>query len=616
MTRFALSSLCFLCALGALGVSNSVALADDAAPPNLADLRSAHTDGLPYVALWPVDGFTAAWHAEQLAAGRRVMPSVRVTDPDYWQANAPQSLDAVALGKIAAANVPVVLRTNNIRDAIAKSKRNRSKDPAIAATQGAVYSIKTDPAGRQYADQEPFCDCLAPPSIWRTEGEAWTKTAYFQRLQQLLPNPPALFLLENNEGCRYEQPTRYLVSGGVLKPAAGVQPVEAIRPYSERMANWIAAQPADAVTPDAITAQIKSGIQTQYAAFYDGFASGLPSSLSRGDRLRTAGYGGMVLTNVMVEWPWTGGYSAATLRYDAISPNWYLNAPSLGDFTNCRLACVTNAIPAWEQAEARNPNAWRELSIQITDGAALAGALAGKHKPISPELWSGYCEYLLWAMQSADHRSCVLRHYEGAATRPEAKLFFKETARLKGAALAKAQAGNAAAAERLAQAGANDLAGVTIGDYVLAEEAAASRICENPTLREFWTKGAPVTTQVKPPTDIQQAALKWPAYPLAGEGDHRGRLLPCDANDPPENWRYVIDKQNYTGAVKVWSCAAKHPDGRVLVYAFTACEVGKVAVTLPEIAEPVTVDLTGKSSVYTLIRRDGGNIVGEAVSPR
>lgn len=561
---------------------------------NLSDLRNAHDQGLPYVALWPVDGFTLAWHADRLDAGKRIMPSVRLPDPEYWQANAPQSLDAVALGIIDGANVPIVLRTNNIRDAIAKSKRNRSTDPAVAATQGAVYSIETSATGQKTADQEPFCDCVAPPEFWRGEGAAWTKTPYFQRLQQLLPNPPALFLLENNEGCHYEQRVRYLLAAPKWdQPSPGLQPVETIRRYSARMADWLAAQPAGSVAPEALTDLIRGGMQTQYAAFYDGFAGDNRSNLL------TAGYGGIVLTNLMTEYPWSGAYAAATLRYDAMSPNWYLNGPSLGDFTNCRGACVTNPVPAWEQAEARNPNAWRELSIQLTDGAALAGALAGTHQPISPALWQGYCEWLLWSMQSADHRPCVLRHYESAATRPDTKLFFRDVSRLSGAALEKATAANQAASARLTQAGATALADVTVGDYVLAEAAACDRICENPTLRDFWLNGKPIVTDIKPPTDIQQEALRWPVYPLPGTPDNRGRLLPCDANDPPENWRYRINSQSYTGSVKVWACASKHSDGRILVYAWTACALGKATVTVPGIGE-VPIDLTGKSSAYVI----------------
>jgi hypothetical protein len=313
----------------------------------------------------------------------------------------------------------------------------------------------------------------------------------------------------------------------------------------------------------------------QYNAFYTEFDK----------NALTAGYGGMVLTNLLVEFPWTGSYSQALLRYDAMSPNWYVNSPQFGDFTNCRLSCVTNAIPAWEQAEAVNPKSWRELSVQITDGAALAGALAGKHKPISPDLWGGYCEYLLWAMQSADHRACVLRHYEGAFTKPGYPFVGKL---------------NQDACDKL---GIPEFKALTIGDYVAAEESAASRICENPTLREFWTQGTPVVTAIRPPTDIQQRALKWPAYPVEGDTDNRGRLLPCDANDPPETWRYVIDGQSYTGSVKVWACASQHPDGRLLVYCWTACDVGTITLDVPLGGGQVShcvIDLTGKSSAYAV----------------
>lgn len=566
-----------------------------ATPDNLTDLRNAHSDGLPYVALWPVDGFTAAWHADQLAAGKRIMPSVRLPDPDYWQANAPERLDAIALGKIAAANVPVVLRTNNIRDAIAKSKRNRSTDPAVAATQGAVYSIETDANGVKTAYQEPFCDCLATSAFWQNEGSLWGMTPYFQKLKEFVPTPPELFILENNEGCAYEQLWKYLIYGGALKPPAGVQPIDTIGQCSWRMANWIQSQTGGTVTPDVVTRQIQSAMVRQYNAFYDGFLMRCQPVTP----LKTAGYGGMVLTNVMVEWPWTGGYSAATNRYDAISPSWYFNSPTFGDFTNCRLACVTNAVPAWEQTEYHNDSSWRELSIQITDGAALEGALDGKHKAITPELWGGYCEYLLWAMQSSDHTAVVLRHYEGSFTPPTKLVFMQDTSKLTGDALAKAQTANLVMSANLVKAGVPQLATATIGDYVLAEESACSNICETAILRDFWTKGTPIVTAIKPPTDIAQAALKWPAYPLADDADNRGRLLPCDANDPPENWRYIIDGQSYTGTVKVWACASKHADGRVLVYAWTPCQLGVVNVTVPGVGS-VPIDLTGKQSAYAI----------------
>ncbi|HTI49302.1 MAG TPA: hypothetical protein VL475_00070, partial [Planctomycetaceae bacterium] len=238
-----------------------------------------------------------------------------------------------------------------------------------------------------------------------------------------------------------------------------------------------------------------------------------------------------------------------------------------------------------------------------------------KHLPITPARWGGFCEWLLWAMQSPNHRACVLRHYEGAATQPGGKMFLIDTARLKGEALAKAKARNAEAPAQLAAVGAGDLLHITYGDYVEAEAGACDRICSTELLREFWLHGAPIVTGDRIPTDIQQRALRWPVYPREGTPDNRGRLLACSVNDPSSQWKYITDKQSYTGTVKVWACATKHADGRILIYAWTACELGAVEVAVPGLPKPVPINLAGRSSAYTLVRPDSGTFVSEDVTP-
>lgn len=561
---------------------------------NLQDLRDAHVKGLPYNAVWCVDGFTADWHAQQLAKGHRCLPSIRLPDPDMWQSIAVGTgngcIDsyAASLTAIGNAQVPLCLRGNNIRDSIAKSPRWRFTSLADVQSKGAsIYVLNPDGTPNQQA----ACDSLGPVATWAAEGHNWASTKWLARLQAYVPNPTRIIVLDNNEGAGYELYAKYVVpSGSLFKPPTVMQPVSTIAMFSQRMADYVAANPT--ITPAQLSGLTLAGMVTQYNAFYNALRLGTQASWQV--PWLSGGYGGISADNVWASYPWVPLISNDQQRYDASSPKWYLAASTanFGDpkgqngFTEIRHSNFLNLISMFEQSEASNPDAYREISLSINNGVLLQGAALGKCEVITPVRWGGYVEMIAWCLKSPNKRALGIRHYSGAWTLPTAPMF---------------QAADAALA--------GDCASATIGDYVEAEQKAVDRILNSDLLRQFWTDGTPVLNPVgRVASDMMGDSNRWPPYPPVFP-DRRYRLLAVDVNDPAWTYNQTI----YGGQIRVYAVAYRIGD-RALLYCWTPCKLGVVNVTLPGFGV-IPVDLTGRSSAYELARPNPSVFIYEDVTP-
>jgi hypothetical protein len=134
---------------------------------------------------------------------------------------------------------------------------------------------------------------------------------------------------------------------------------------------------------------------------------------------------------------------------------------------------------AWEWNEARNPNAYRIIFINLDGEAALKGAQQGKHQVISPEIWGAMVAWLAWTNR-ANGVPLMLNQWTRNAVKPT-DLFFNTT-----------QQGV------LAGLGRSDLATATQADYHIAAAKALNPILDSPVIRKFWEEGTPLPASPMP----------------------------------------------------------------------------------------------------------------------
>jgi hypothetical protein len=179
-------------------------------------------------------------------------------------------------------------------------------------------------------------------------------------------------------------------------------------------------------------------------------------------------------------------------------------------------------------------------------------------------------EWVLWTNKSDAGRPVVLHWWIGSTSKPT-DLFWVSYDESKPPKIARDLRGQVDPG----------IANATKGDYAVSTVAAADRICNSPTLREFWRSGRTILVDTQ-------------VYP---------RLLDCDANTPRSKWFDTNGKALPNAAIKVWSIAVKLSD-RALVYCWTPCKLGVVKVYVPGFGD-VQVNLTNRSSAYMIATPSG-----------
>lgn len=524
--------------------------------------------GLPCAAEWNVKGFAPSWHAQQVRAGHRFLPSVFLPQSD--EASDPKAFDRYVdfepLKYLSVQQSPICLRMANIGQAfydlpayrVPVKLENLARSPL-------VWSLKGDKL-----DDQRQTDTFASAGFWGIEGTALAKTQYMLRLTGAIYSPPWISLLENNEAA-YDKPDWYFENPNV--PKLEYKQPDAVDALSVRARKRLSLliDPVDFIT------EMAERRAEQYAAFYAAFERELPEQWQ--NRTRTVCY-----YKPDLRYPLTTrgdikriGYFPELLRADGASIDNYVALNQAHDFTSPDHLKISNMIPAWDRQRQRNPRAYRELSLALGSKAAIQGAIEGRHEPISPALFECYVHWLLWTIHDPGV-PVILRHWCGSSVRPTDP-FFPDDLRQQYPALT---------------------CDATTEEYIAPIMRAVDRICDDATLREFWLRGRPITLVGRSlPTDSLRRAAGLPPYPDPHGTDSRRRHLRCNVNGSESEWSWDAGRQRFNGTVRVWAVATKFGDD-YLLYAWTPCKLeGKVTIEIPDCGT-VQIDAPKPSGYWLL----------------
>lgn len=526
------------------------------APTNIDDLRNWQTLGLPLAAEWNVTGYGLQYHVDQVRAGHRFLPSVKVPATVDSLNNAKRvsgylTLSADGWNFLTANDLPICLRTDNINGVFVLPAYNLPKISANIPKSPRVWTLK----GTTLSDTQ-IVDCLGPPSIWNHEGQLWGASLLLKNLQAKHPNPAWVVFIENNEG-PYDTTPRYRdKTTGEWLPASTLQTLS-LR-MRDRVAELKTSDPD--TKPPEFQAEYNTRRGGQYHAFYAGFESQLSDSWQ--GKAITSAYRGLDTAYQGKPGDNFGNtiYCPALLSYDAGSQPLYAVGNTLSDFTSLDQVQVLNLIPAWEDARVRNPKSYRELSLSINQKAILAGALAGRHEVMTPARYQGWVQWLLWTLRDPG-APMLLRRFSGASQHPTTPLF------------------TTADYATLDAHQASELKSATDETYLQAIIASVDRVCTDATLRSFWLGGQAVVVpglghpmKQTNPTNV---------YPHATDPDYRWRFLECSTNPPRAQWKVVSGEINEK--IKVWAVATRLGD-KALIYAWSPCTLsGNITVTVPDL---------------------------------
>lgn len=553
-------------------------------PSSFDDLRDWHTLGLPMAAEWNTVGFVWQYHVAQVRAGHRFLPSISMPY-NVAQSNNEKVVNATL--KLADADwdflrenrIPICLRTQNITSAFLLPPYRLPIATSSIPKSPLVWSLK----GTTLND-ESLIDVLGPPANWTKEGRLWGTSLLLKRLQVKHAAPAYIVFLENNEG-PYDSLGRYLqVEADILSPEGHLArtwlPLSTLKTRSLRMHDRVVqlqkANPA--ASPDDFIAEFWNRRRAHYAAFYSAFEKQLSPSWK--SKTYTAGYRVMdpPRNAKVVRSADQIGYAPQLAYFDAGSEPIYCTSASRGDFTSPEHLDILNLIPAWEAARARNPQAYRELSLYISNGGILAGPKSGRHEIMTPARYEGFVQWLLWSIHDPGI-PVLLRHWCSAGEKPGDLLFDRD----QYATLNSLHAGT--------------LKTATGDTYLTPLIASVDRVCGNATLRNFWLRGKPVIVPGLGHPSKQVPTL-FP-YPRAGDPDNRWRLLECSANTPRADWK-IVDGE-VTETIRVWAVATQLEDS-ALVFAWSPCALtGTVQIAVPEFGA-ITVAAPHPWSYWTVKR--------------
>ncbi|MSR59211.1 MAG: hypothetical protein EXS05_16470 [Planctomycetaceae bacterium] len=540
-------------------------------PTNQNDLRDWHRQGLPLVADWNTTGYTPTWHIDQVRKGHRFLPSfslpfltaLETNGSANWPANVDLLLAISASDQalLRNGNLPICLRTKNLCSPFTF--------PAYRLPM-VVKNIPLSPLvwfiNQGILDDAPTADVLGPPSIWASEGKAWGKSLFMQRIQAMLPNPEYVIFLENNEAAT-DDLGRYTMQvkgkDGLGLPRFAWLPDDVLGTRSLRMRDHV--RP---VNPTDFLPEYWALRGAQYRALYDAFEAGLTEAWQ--GRTYTAAYGAMdnLVTAAPAQRFGELGYAPELTFRDAGSPSYYIDAKRYGDFTSLNHVDVLNYIPAWEEARRRNPKSYREVSLNISDGSCFQGAQTLKHEVMTPSRYEGHIQWLLWSIHDPGV-PVLLRHFSGSTVLPSTPMFRADQQKIL----------NGLGADGIAIKAATNVY------YVNPITSAVDRICTEPTLRKFWLNGSPVVVPGLGHPSKQLNSTTIAPYPQPGSPDNRWRVLDVNTNPLRSSWQVV--KGKITVPIKVWAVATRLND-EVLLYLWSPCKLtGNVTVTVPDLGTAV-----------------------------
>ncbi len=531
---------------------------------SLSDLRRLHIDGGIASSEWntasplqfvdPSVSFDFNWHVRQTQAGRRFLPSIflptydpTVDDPlkAGCVANVLAKPNAANLKWLSDNNLPLCLRHNNIPDAMVKAG-GRYRLPLTEANR-----LKSALVWRQFngaLDDTPQADPWGPVSNWQNEGTLQGASAYVRALQTYCPNPAFIEFASNNEQVFFDQIWN-LCSVGIRNAATNTYPdakwlpPDKMAAISLRHRDWVSQNPALSPYDYFIVHSQNRG--ALHLAYFDAFKSQVSEPWKN---LRTSAYsaGGDPTYVVPPALLPLIGPSLESAGFDGVGSALYVGNGSIPqDLTDAKqLTYSLSGQALWAYTRSRNPNAFREVWVAIGPDDCLKAALAGKHLPVTPDVYSAAVEWWAWQCRApSGGMAVVLRHYYDSQTRRLSKFFANFGA-------------------QLTTLNRPDMATLTNEDYALAVVTVPDRIMADaiPPFqygpRDFWLRGTTVPVTYS------------------------------------------------TGPQQAWFSAVRL-DNQILVYGFTPKNLGAATVNVTGI-DPVTVDFGGACRGYWLLSPPSG----------
>lgn len=574
---------------------------------SVADIKNWETNKLPMVMLWPVEGFNFGYQVNRVKNGDNIIPSFRLPQCEIAGSmelggaannkDLVKQIDTIISNDdwnyFNVNNLPVCLRTNNIIDVFLAPYY---KKPTIVESISASPNVwKNIPTGLK---QTVVTDVLGPQSNWTYEGDKWGSSLFMQTFMKKVPSPAYVLLRENNESPEQEINEAYTVFpnpkqynlDGTTKLTWELD--ASLRNADIRLADYLLVNPT--LTPDNIMLLFAQKRAELYNILLTAFKNKLTPVYQK---LKTVAYGvlsfsGFPQNNIPV------GYAPELLSYDAGSLRVY-NQGGV-DFTALIQTNFLHAIPGWESSESRNPKAWREISVFIEENAIWKGFQNGFHKVITPSMYEGYLQNLMWMLHDKG-TPFAITHYNNYNTKPTQKMFTDT---------------------RATTLGFPELANLTVEDYFNSLVNASNKIANNSILRDFWQNGETVIVPGIHPQDkinqntIDKEDIKQIPYKLSintkyvtDRPDTRWRVLECDVNKPQSKWNFYLPPQQIPLAnladvkdkIKVWGTAKKKGD-EYLVCLWSPCDLTtQVTFTLPGIGD-FTVDAPNNLDYYVISR--------------
>ncbi len=459
---------------------------------NLQDIRTWHSSGLPVWTGWNKGGFSLAWYNDRVREGCRAIPPVNLLPYDYPEeasrgCGSPTAFNyflgpqASELEWIGQQGIPIVLRYGNIAQSFF-SPRYR----VLPIEQSPLTWLKNT-NGVQVPTSG--ADYLGPVAPWSREGAAIGSSPYVAEIARRIPNPSHIIHLENHEAGWGPGPNAgvFTNSTGKVtawtddKPPLGIAPdltfktAAEIARYSVRLAARVLA--GEASSPWTEFASACKKIKALYDAYYNGLFSAFPQAW-KASRFLTGAYSSgrvrdwqfpRVVTDQVGPCPdaiYVNG-SGSEVYIDGQYMTTDFTSPDLDKFNH-------QQRPAWEWEERNDPDSFRLIFTKITGEGALKSARAGKHPPVTPEVWGACVAWLAWNNRGPNKRPLMLCHYTDNAVKPTDPFF------------------TPAQQAELVAMGKPEMCSLTEGDYAAASARALNPILDNPVTRRFWEEGVPV----------------------------------------------------------------------------------------------------------------------------
>ncbi len=340
---------------------------------NITDLRNTHEEGLPFVALWNVNGFNFKWHVDQVRAGHRFIPSVFWPYYDLSREQNPNSPAYVAamsasyapeMAYLKSVSAPIRLRHNNLAQGICGAHNRLPEVEASVSKSPLVWTIKPDGS---YSDEQ-LADTLGDPRFWAAEGKLISDNLYSKAMQQLHPSPAWVWFVENHEAGvdkfgRYQNGLHWNSPQMEWYVNAWRTPAE-MQALSLRMKEWVGAKgySSDPYLSYADRSELN---RIQYRALFDMFRDSLATSWGQ-----SLYFGAYACNNRQLLPPFVKdqiGPAPESAPMDSFGPTIYIGTYMPNDFTSPEmLTKATYEIPSWEYSRSKNPRAFRQPFVSIT----------------------------------------------------------------------------------------------------------------------------------------------------------------------------------------------------------------------------------------------------------